>query len=247
MRLLLLVTLALAVMSAGAGPSVAAPSYDRVYGNLLYRIPSGYRAAQQQGGLFMARQDELGRGELSGVLIVPQEIPLAGELARQPRAALAAALAATAGQLATDPKAQVSPPRLTNRPQDDGYEVYEIDSRSFDASARRERYARTLVVFVKDRIHLFIVAGYGTERAFQGQLPGFAALVASGEFRNQGRPLPPRQPPLPASLVPVQAAAPQRPGTEGGRCRIVQRQMCSGGVGTSLGYFCNTYPQRVCD
>jgi hypothetical protein len=33
----------------------------------------------------------------------------------------------------------------------------------------------------------------------------------------------------------------------GKRCRIVQRQMCSGGIGTSLGYFCNTYPQQVCD
>lgn len=244
----------LLVVMASLALAAFAPAYDRAFGNLLYAVPADYAAIQQPAAVTMARRDELARGDLTGALVVPKEIVLTADLKRQlaaaGHAASAQALAIAAGDLAKDSRARLGDARLVNRPQADGYEVWQVDSQSFDAIARQDRYARTVVVFVKDRAHLFIAAGYGSDRAFQAQLPGFTALLQSGEFRNQGRPLPARPTaPLPGAFP--KADAPAQPPPSGaraaGRCRIVQRQMCSGGIGTSLGYFCNTYPQRVCD
>jgi len=192
----------------------------------------------------MIRAADLAQGTIGGFLLAVPEIPLdeatASKIAAVGRPTFAQAVAVTAGNLAEDPNATIGEPSVTRRLPHRHKVV---------RHRRREAALRALRNRLRRRLHpYFVAAGYGAPADLDTQLPGFAELTASVGYRNKAAPAPKRlAPPLPTQLAAImeapQTAAPQ----SGKRCRGVQRQMCSGGIGTSFGYFCNTYPQQVCD
>lgn len=252
----LCVTIAWAILSIAAlaliPPPAGAATAERTLGaNLVYRVPAGYSAVQQPGGVLMGRDADLAQGKITGLLLTVPEISVdaatAQQIAQTGRPTFAQALAISAGNFSSDPNATIgSAQRIATAVG----ETYRLDTTSFDRDAGQQRHSRFEIVFVGDVIHIFIAAGYGAPESLTAQLPGFASLRSSARYRNQGAPAPrDTPPPLPTDLAALtQQPAPQAEAAQSGKiCRIVQRQMCSGGIGTSLGYFCNTYPQQVCE
>ena len=242
--------LALAVILtvAAATAQAAALPYDRSLGtNLFYKVPDGFRAARQPSGVAMTKADGT-----PGFLLVAEEIPLTADLQRQPGATLAQALVIQLGGFTNDASAKISTPEQRSARARDGYDLWKVVSRNLDPATRQTRDCLYAVVFVNRQAQLFVACGFGGG-ALDRLTPGFNELLASASFRSLGATPPPKgAPPLPTDLAalapkaPTPAAAPAA-AKSGRQCRTVQRQACSGGIGTSLGYFCNTYPQRVCD
>lgn len=235
----------------------------RSFGNMLYAVPTGYQAIGTSDGVLMARRSDVDSGNISGIIAVPREIradaKLLSALRRKSKAEIAQALVVGAANLQQDPAARISPATLVNDVARDRYEAYRVVTISKDSGAGKTRYSVMFVLFPGNFIHIVSANGFGSEKALDAITPGLNALLASIEFRNMGARVPPSpQPSLPtrfATPSAPQAAAVQtlrgRPTppspSNGGSCRIVQRQMCSGGFASGMGYFCNTYPQRVCD
>jgi hypothetical protein len=242
----------------------AVTRYDRVFGNIFYKVPAGYRAAQQRNGVVMVRQAALAAGDLNGVLLITPGFPLNAKLQAQMREngkkTFVQAIAIASGNLAEDPTAQLSDPQLANDPQKDGYEGYLLVSKSVDKDAGTSRFAQYAIYLTGDRAEVVMRIGYGSQARLDALASGFEALVSAMGFRNAGAPPPSRlAAALPGDLAaitpkprsaspPAQAAgASGQPRRSGGNCRVVQRQMCSGGFASGMGYFCNTYPQTVCN
>ena len=250
------------VWPASAASQNRAVHPTRSLGNLLYAVPPGYEAVSAAGGVMMARRSEVRSGNISGIIAIAHEIrpdpKVRASLRGKSKAEIAQALAIAAGSLERDPGAKVSPATLINDAARDRYEAYRAVTISKDENAGKTRYSAVFVIFPGDLIHVVSANGFGSEQALTAINPGVNALLASIEFRNMGGRVPRfAEPPLPSSFAPpappkppvVQTprARPGPTGRDGGSCRIVQRQMCSGGFASGMGYFCNTYPQRVCD
>jgi hypothetical protein len=245
--------------AAAAQEPPAAPTHR--LGNLLYAIPEGYVAAGGPDGVMLARRDEIEAGRITGLIVLPRELrPDAATAARiaaagQPASAQAIALAA--GNLTADPAARFSPAEPINDAARDGFAAYRVVTIGADPAAGDTRYSVVVVAFPGEFVHVLAASGFGSEAALAAVLPGFEALLASGGFRNMGTPDPAVEPPpLPATLAELMPRAPAATGVGGGGgggvgggggCRTVQRQMCSGGFASGMGYFCNTYPETVCD
>lgn len=213
----------------------------------------------------MARTADVLSGNLQGVLVVSRGLPLTPELRKElkekGKSIFVQGIAIALGNLAADPRAKLSNPAPVNNPAQDGYEAFALNGQAYDSDAGQKRFTTFVVVITPSRVEAFMKVGYGSEANAKALDSGFEALTGSAEFRDAGARAPSRlAPPLPTNLTalapaPARPAAPaasddESPATArggGGNCRIVQRQMCSGGIGTGLGYFCNTYPQRVCN
>lgn len=242
---------ALAILLSLSGPSSAQVAIrpTRTLGNLLYAIPDGYEAIGGVNGVMMARRTEVAAGEITGLLLAPREIAVNAALAAKIRAAgrpaVAQALVIAVAGLADDPNARVSEARLANDARKDGYEAYRIVAIARGPDASETRYSAFIVAFPGQAVHLLSATGFGSQTALNAINPGFDQLLASVEFRNMGGRVP--QKPAPSLPASFDKPAPRPQARNGDRCRVVQRQMCSGGYASGMGYFCNTYPQRDCD
>lgn len=248
----------------GVAAAAAATRYDRVFGNIYYKVPAGYRAVQQKNGIVMVRQSDLASGNLGGVLLITPGFPLDAKIKAKIRTngkkATVQAIAVAAGNLTEDPGATLTDPQPVNEAAKDGYEAYSLISRSRDKDAGKTRFSQYLIILTGNRADVVMRVAYGSQANYDALNAGFDALAKSIEPKNSGAAPPARLAgPLPtdmAAITPKPAPgqfagtgkAGPKPGAKGGRsCRIVQRQICSGGIGTSLGYFCNTYPQSICN
>lgn len=256
----------LALDRTGSRAEAAAPlRYNRTFGNVFYAVPAGFRAAQDSGGIVMIRAADAASGSIGGALLLTQGFVLSQAQRRDIRndkKNFVQQVAIAAGDLTSDPGAKISAPTAVNDTAKDRYEAFAMSAVAHDKTAGQKRFMSIVVVLTPTRAEAFLNIGYGSEARMRSQGPAFDALVGSIEFRDAGAPPPRAAAPLPRGLAslmpppkarPAPAPAPSAPGQSASRggtgrnCRTVQRQMCSGGIGTSLGYFCNTYPQRVCD
>lgn len=250
---------------AAAHPPIAT-RYDRVFHNIYYRVPVGYRAIQQQNGVVMVRQSDLASGELRGVLMLTPGFPLDAKTQAKFKASgrkiAIQSIAVVAGNLAEDPDAKLTDPQAANDSVKDGYESYSVISKSHDKEAGKIRFTQYVIVLSRDHVDIVMRVAYGSEANYEALTAGFNALLTSIEPKNSGAPAPTRLaaalPTDMAAITPKPRAAPAQTadvrgntakssGGGGRSCRIVQRQMCSGGFASGMGYFCNTYPQSVCD
>jgi hypothetical protein len=235
----------------------------REFGNLLYTLPAGFSAAGGAQGIMLASTPEVERGNVTAIIAIPREMKpdakLKSLLKGKSKGQIAQAVAIAVGNLQQDSRAKFSDAVLVNNAALDGYEAHRVITNSFDKDAGKQRYSAVFVMFPGDLIHVVSANGFGSEKALESISPGLNALLGSIEFRNKGGVASgTRQPALPTSFATLakptapragssSARAPAAKGRRGGSCRIVQRQMCSGGFGSGMGYFCNTYPQSVCD
>lgn len=250
-------------LAAGALPwpavsqAPAPPRATHTLDNLVYAIPPGFEAVGNPDGVMMAPTGQVAARHITGLLLIPKGFRPDAALRAQMRArgarAAAQAVVLAVSKAQTDPEARISPAELMNDVAKDGYEAYRVVVVGRDVEAGTERYAVYVVAFPGDWVHVLAAMGWGSSAALEAVAPGLVSLLASAEFRNRGATLPePAAPPLPSSFSALRPRADQRPSAPAqprgqGNCRVVQRQMCSGGFGSGLGYLCNTYPQTVCD
>lgn len=231
--------------NAAARPA-AATKYDRVTdsGNVFYKVPAGYVAVKQKGGVIMVRQADIANGELNGYLLLTDGLQLdAGMTAKMKAAgktAAVSAIAAAVGNLADDPDAKLTAPQLANDPAADGYEGYVLVSQSQDKDAGKTRFTQYAVFLVGGRAEVAMRVAYGSRDKLDPLLAGMDALTYSMEFRNAGAPPPARlAAALPtdlAAITPKPKPAPAQSASAGGsqskgggrNCRVTQyRQQCS--------------------
>lgn len=231
-----------------------AGKYDRNFqGAVYYRVPDGYRGAETRNGIVLARQEDLKSGNPKGFLLMSPLLTLddglKAELEQKGPENLALAVAFAVGGLLDDPDARYATPQRVNDPAVDGYSVYRLASTSKEKGSGKTLVQQFAVILLGDRLLSVVAKGFDSTENAQLIEPGFVSLVQSIEFPSNGAP-PPASPATGKLASSLEALFP-RPkagggGGGGGNCRTVTRQMCSGGIGTSMGYFCNTYPQRVC-
>lgn len=261
----------LAYPGAASSATSSPTRYDRVFGNIYFKVPAGYRAAQEKSGVFMVPEADLKAGTTGRFFIITPGIPLGSSMQEQFKAAgrksAIQAIAISVGNLLEDPKASLSDPQSCNNPDKDGYECYTLFSKSVDkAAGGQTRFAQYLILLTGARADIVMRVAYESQDKYEALTNGFSALAASIEPAN-GRARPPARlaPPLPvglAAITPKVAASPPQPASPrpGGRpaqsasrgagtCRIVTRQKCSFSNGFSPGvgsYTCLPYPQRIC-
>lgn len=249
------------------GRAPAGPRYDRdVGGKIFYRIPPGYKAISQDGAVVMFRQAELAAREIEGFLLITPPTPLDNKVRRNlekvGKAEFARQFAANISNIDKDKDSSLGAAVQIRSQEKDGFDAFSVAASALDEDAGKTRHSLYIVVYAGSDVYLLMSAGFGSQALLKAQQPGFTALQASLGFAATGAQPPARQaPPLPTDVreilppdPPQQAARqnpeppPARPRSSGkGQCYTVQRQMCSGGIGTSMGYFCNTYPETVCD
>ena len=249
----------------------AAPRYDRdVGGKIFYRIPPGYKAISQDGAVVMFRQAELNAREIEGFLLITPPTPLDRNvrktLEKVGKAEFARQFAANVSNIDKDKDSSLGPAVQIKSLEKDGFDAFSVAASALDEDAGKTRHSLYIIVYAGADVYLLMSAGFGSQALLKAQQPGFTALQASLGFAATGAPPPSRQaPPLPTDVQDILPAAPaqsagqalefkpapaparERQAKRGGQCYTVQRQMCSGGIGTSMGYFCNTYPETVCD
>ncbi len=250
-----------AARKAAARPA-AATKYDRVTdsGNVFYKVPAGYVAVRQRGGVIMVPRADIAAGELNGYLLLTDGLRLdAGMKAKMKAAGKATAVSAIAiavGNLADDPGAKLTPPQLANDTAKDGYEAYTFVSKSEDNDAGKKRFTQYAIFLVGDRAEIAMRVAYGSQEMLEPLLAGMDALTASMEFRNAGAPPPARlAAALPTDLtaitpkpkpVPAQSAGSRntKNGSGGRNCGVTQyRQQCSYvGAGAYANYSCLRVP-----
>ena len=238
--------------NAAARPA-AATKYDRVTdsGNVFYKVPAGYVAVKQKGGVIMVRQADIANGDFNGYLLLTDGLQLDAGMKAAGKTVAVSAIAAAVGNLADDPDAKLSTPQPGNsNPARDGYEGYSLVSISDDKDAGKKRFVQYAIYLVGDRAEVAMRVAYGSREKLDPLLAGMDALTYSMEFRNAGAPPPARlAAALPTDLAaitpkpkpaPVQSAsAGGSPSKGGGRnCRVQYRQQCSHVYqGTSPGPF----------
>lgn len=219
----------LMLASRGSGivaPSNAAPTkaaatrYDRLFGNIYYKVPAGYRAVQTKGGVIMVRQADLISGELGGFLTITQGFPLDAKIKAQFKAngkkTAIQAIAIAAGNLADDPDAKLTEPQLVNDAEHDGYEGYSLQSRSQDKDAGKTRFTQYVIVLIGDRADVIMRVAYDSQANYAAFNAGFESLATSIEPKNSGAPPPAR---LAAALPTDLAAITPRPQPGSARSR----------------------------
>jgi hypothetical protein len=253
--------LAAAIVTGGVA-SLAAEArrmapYDRALeDSLFYRIPDGFQAKWQPAGILIYPA-ATPPGSAPEVLVLSREIvvdpPLRRPEARSRRGDLARSIAQALAASLTDE----AEPVVREQPAPAPPRGARVEIRSFSIEARRGKPSvtlRAIALFDGIAFHLLIAIRPATAPPVPGALE---TLYASLGFARLGD-SPPDRPasPLPDQPSPSRADRPAGPGAanaqprrreSGPQCRIVQRQQCSGGIGTSLGYFCTTVPRRICD
>ena len=256
---------------AAGRPVIATNKYDRVTdsGNVFYKVPAGYVAVKQKGGIIMVPRADIAAGELNGYLLLTDGLQLDAGMKEKMKAAgkmtAVSAIAVAVGSLADDPNAKLTPPQLANSdPAKDGYEAYILLSISDDEAAGKKRFTQFAIFLFDDRAEIAMRVAYGSQQRLDPLLAGMDALTTSMEFRNAGAPPPARlAAALPTDLaaitpkpkpVPAQSADADNPRSKGGggrNCRTITRQQCSstpagiyGGIGS---YTCLPYPATVCN
>jgi hypothetical protein len=171
-------------------------NYDRIFENVYFKVPDGYRAIQQEGGVIMARASDIESGKIGGFIVISKGVtigPTEREAVRKSGKALfVQAMAVGLGNLANDPDAKLSEAVLANNPAQDGYEGYLLVSRSHDADANKDMYTQYAVYLAGDRVEMAMRFGYGSEAQMEALGSGFDALLKSMEFKNMGAPAPAR-------------------------------------------------------
>ncbi|MBK7284590.1 MAG: hypothetical protein IPI83_09655 [Sphingomonadales bacterium] len=111
--------------NAAARPA-AATKYDRVTdsGNVFYKVPAGYVAVKQKGGVIMVRQADIANGDFNGYLLLTDGLQLDAGMKAAGKTVAVSAIAAAVGNLADDPDAKLTAPQLANDPAADGYDGY---------------------------------------------------------------------------------------------------------------------------
>ena len=115
--------------AAKGQPAVGATKYDRVLGNIYYKVPPGYRAVQSKGGVYMVRASEVEAGNITGGLLMTPGLPLTAQLKQQMQSlskkefVQAMALVLT-GQADDAENTKLSDPESLNDGAKDGYENY---------------------------------------------------------------------------------------------------------------------------
>lgn len=239
----------------------AATRYDRVFGNVYYKVPPGYRAVQQAGGVAMVRNADALANNIQGVLLISPGLPLTAQLRKELKAKgkplFIQSIAIAFANLAKDPNAKLSNPAPVNDPAKDGYEAFALKGQSFDSDAGQKRYMLFVIVLTPGRVEAFMKIGYGSEANLEALDAGFDALTGSAEFRDAGAPSPSHlAPALPTSMAALSPAPASRPApsTRGGAapapatgagrsCGIRYRQQCSyTGAGAYQSYNCFSVP-----
>jgi hypothetical protein len=244
---------------AEAAPRKAAPvtatKYDRVTdsGNVFYKVPEGYVAVKQKGGVIMVPRADIAAGELNGYLLLTDGLQLDAGMTAKMKAAgkttAVSAIAVAVGNLADDPDAKLSTPQPGNsKPARDGYEAYSLVSISDDKDAGKKRFVQYAIYLVGDRAEVAMRVAYGSQERLEPLLAGMDALTYSMEFRNAGAPPPTRlAAALPtdlAAITPKPKPAPAQSASAGGSqskgggrsCRVQYRQQCSHVFQRSSGY-----------
>jgi hypothetical protein len=248
---------------AAGRSALAATKYDRVTdsGNVFYKVPAGYVAVKQRGGVIMVPRADIAAGNLNGYLLLTDGLQFnAGMKAKMKASGKNAAVQAMAiaiGNLAADPNAKLSTPQPGNSdPARDGYEAYNLISISEDNDAGMKRFIQYSIYLVGDRAEIAMRVAYGAQQRLEPLAAGFEALNVSIEFRSNGAPPPARlAAALPTDLAaitpkpkpaPAQSAGTrQSKGGGGGRnCGVTQyRQQCSYiGAGAFANYSCLPVP-----
>ena len=252
-----------AARKAAARPAVVATKYDRVTdsGNVFYKVPAGYVAVRQKGGIIMVPRADIAAGELNGYLLLTDGLRLDAGMKAKMKAsgkrAAVQAIAAAVGGLADDPNAKLTPPQPGNSdPARDGYEAYQLVSISDDKAAGKRRFTQYSIFLIGDRAEIAMRVAYGSQERLEPLLAGMDALTNSMEFRNAGAPPPARlAAALPTDLTaitpkpkpaPAQSAGSRntKSGSGGRNCGVTQyRQQCSYvGAGAYANYSCLRVP-----
>lgn len=247
---------------AAARPT-ATTKYDRVTdsGNVFYKVPAGYVAVKQKGGVIMVPRADIAAGNLNGYLLLTDGLQFDAGMKAKIKAsgknAAVQAMAIAIGNLAADPNAKLSTPQPGNSdPARDGYEAYNLVSISDDKDAGKKRFIQYSIYLVGDRAEIAMRVAYGAQQRLEPLAAGFEALNVSMEFRSNGAPPPARlAAALPtdlAAITPKPKPAPaqsagnrQSKGGGGGRnCGVTQyRQQCSYiGAGAFANYSCLPVP-----
>ncbi len=248
--------------AAKARPAPGATKYDRVLGNIYYRVPPGYRAVQTGGGVYMVRASEVDAGNVTGGLLITPGLPFNAELKQKLQSVskkeFVQAMALLLTGLADDAETtKMTDPQLGNDPAKDGYEGYTVIVESKATEAGQTRHMQVAVVLSGDRIEGFMRLAYGEITNLEALTPGFQALASSIEFRNTGAPPPTRlAAALSTNLAAIRPKAPAAQSASGaitstakpgkGRpksCAVYYRQQCNfTGVGAFQNYNCFTVP-----
>lgn len=248
--------------AARARPTARATKYDRVLGNIYYKVPSGYRAVQTGGGVYMVRASEIEAGNVTGGLLITPGLPITAQLKQQMQSVSkkefvqAMALLLT-GQADDAENTKLSDPESLNDGAKDGYENYSVIVISKDKDSGKTRYVQLIVTLTGDRIEGVMRLAYDDVTHLEPFTAGLQALGDSMEFKNAGAPPPTR---LAAALstdlatirpkvAPAQSASSASDSSAQpvkGRpksCAIYYRQQCNyTGVGAFQNYNCFTVP-----
>ena len=248
--------------AAKARPAAGASKYDRVLGNIYYKVPPGYRAVQTGGGVYMVRASEIEAGNVTGGLLMTPGLPFSADLEQKMQSIgkqgfiQAMALVLT-GQADDAENTKLSEPESLNDGAKDGYENYSVIVISKDKDSGKTRYVQLLVTLTGDRIEGVMRLAYDDVGHLEPFTAGLQALGDSMEFKNAGAPPPTRlATTLPTDLssirpkvAPAQSASSASESATRpvkGRpksCAIYYRQQCNyTGVGAFQNYNCFTVP-----
>ncbi len=248
--------------AAKARPAAGATKYDRVLGNIYYKVPSGYRAMQTGGGVYMVRASEIEAGNVTGGLLITPGLPITAQLKQQMQSVSkkefvqAMALLLT-GQADDAENTKLSDPESLNDGAKDGYENYSVIVISKDKDSGKMRYVQLIVTVTGDRIEGVMRLAYDNVTHLEPFTAGLQALGDSMEYKNAGAPPPTRlAAALPTDLATIRPkVAPAQSASSAsdssaqpvkGRpksCAIYYRQQCNyTGVGAFQNYNCFTVP-----
>ena len=248
--------------AAKARPAAGATKYDRVLGNIYYKVPQGYRAVQSKGGVYMVRASEVEAGNITGGLLMTPGLPFNADLRQKMQSigkkgfVQAMALLLT-GQADDAENTKLSDPESLNDGAKDGYENYSVIVISKDKDSGKTRYVQLIVTLTGGRIEGVMRLAYDDVTHLEPFTAGLQALGDSMEFKNAGAPPPTRlAAALSTDLAAIRPKAPaaQSASSEGdsaarpakGRpksCAIYYRQQCNyTGVGAFQNHNCFTVP-----
>ena len=248
-----------AARPAPRAASKAATPYDRVYKNIYYKVPPGYVAFENGNGVYMVPEDALNAGKIPGALAITGGLelndPVRAALEGPNKLAMVQALALKAAGDEDNPNPQMTPATQLNVSSNSGYTAYSVLTLTKDRTSGEKRYTQSILMFAGGRVEIVLRVGNGSEENYNKLGVGVDDLLKTVELRTAGAPPPTRlAAALPTDFAaiapkakPAQSAGASGQSGGGGNCHIVQRRSCSGGFASGMGYFCNTYPQRVCN
>ena len=248
--------------AAKGRPAAGATKYDRVLGNIYYKVPPGYRAVQTGGGVYMVRASEVEAGNVTGGLLMTPGLPFTPDLRQKmksigkPGFIQAMALVLT-GQADDAENTKLSEPESLGGGAKDRYENYSVIVISKDKDSGKTRYVQLIVTLTGDRIEGVMRLAYDDVANIEPFAAGLQALASSMEYKNAGAPPPTRlAAALPTDFASIRPkAAPAQSTSSAGNsaaipakgrpksCAVYYRQQCSfTGVGAFQNYNCFTVP-----